>query len=222
MKLSFLLSFFALIFCTFITAQNQPVKLPDIAKVDSVRVAKRMASPSDSVRKIQFIIIEQGDTIRGALQDSASVAAGIRDKIQQETSQASNNTFLLYQQFSKSKGLLEYNKVYRRVTGQNYTDFTWSTMKTPYLGKWQMSGQGITSHLLTVGEDAKAIRDTGTPKYSGTFRILAQTRVELVNYLANGTVITFDFVARNQVTQGGQVFTQEVFMSTDGKYFLVK
>jgi hypothetical protein len=81
MKISFLLSFFALFFCTFIAAQNQPVKLPDISKVDSVRVTKRMASPSDSVRKIQFVVIEQGDTIRGALQDSASLAVAIRDKI---------------------------------------------------------------------------------------------------------------------------------------------
>ncbi len=222
MKIQFFLSFFALFFCAILNGQNQPVKLPDITKVDSVRVIKRKESPSDTFRKIQFIVIEQGDTTRGKLQDSLSLAQAIRDKIQDENSRASNNTFLLYQQFSKEKGVLEYGKMYRRVTGQNYTDFTWSTMKTPYLGKWQMSGQGITSHLLTVGEDAKAIRDTGTPKYSGTFRILAQTRVELVNYLANGTVITFDFVARNQVTQGGQVFTQEVFMSTDGKYFLVK
>jgi hypothetical protein len=222
MKISFLLSFFTLFFFTFIAAQNQPVKLPDISKVDSVRVTKRMASPSDTVRKVQFITIEQGDTIRGALQDSASLAIAIRDKIQQENSQASNNTYLLYTQFTKAKGLLEYNKVYRRVTGQNYTDFTWSTMKTPYLGQWQMSGQGITSHVLTVGEDAKAIRNTGSPKYSGTFRILAPSRFELVNYLANGTVITFDFVTRNQLSQGGQTFTQEVFMSTDGRFFMVK
>jgi hypothetical protein len=205
-----------------VCAEAQNIKLPDINKVDSVRVIKRYAAPGDSVRKIQFVTIEQGDTTRGALQDSAALVQAIRDKISQENSQASNNTYLLYQQFTKAKGVLEYGKMYERVARQKYTDWTWSTQKTPYLGKWQMSGQGITAHVLTVSEDAKAIRDTGTPKYSGTFRILAQTRVELVNYLANNAVITFDFVARNQVSQGGQTFTQEVFMSTDGKYFLLK
>lgn len=197
-------------------------KLPDISTVDSVRVVKRFAAPGDSVRKIQFVTIEAGDTIRGALQDSAVLAQAIRDKIEAENSQASNNTYLLYQQFTKAKGVFEYGKMYQRITRQTYTDFTWSTKKAPYLGKWQFSGKGVTAHILTVGEDAKAIRDTGTPKYSGTFRILAPTRVELVNYLANGTVITFDFVARNQVVRNGQTFTQEVFMATDGQYFFVK
>jgi len=217
----FILFNFAIMLAFSATGQVQ-VKLPDIATIDSVRVIKRFATPGDSVRKIQFVTIEAGDTIRGALQDSAALAQAIRDKIQAENSQASNNTYLLYQQFSKAKGVLEYGKTYQRVTRQTYTEYTWSTQKAPYLGKWQFSGKGVTSHVLTVGEDAKAIRDTGTPKYSGKFQILAPTRVELVNYLANGTVITFDFVARNQVSQGGQTFTQEVFMSTDGQYFLVK
>lgn len=195
------------------------IKLPDINRVDSVRVLKRFAAPGDTVRKIQFITLEAGgDTIRGALQDSALLVAAIRDRINQENSQASNNTFLLYQQFSKAKGVLEYGKMYRRVASQSYTDWTWSTQKTPYLGKWQLSGQGITSHVLTVSEDAKAVRDTGTPKYSGRIEILAQTRVQLVNYFAANTTVVFDFVARNQLGNT----TQEVFMSTDGKYFLVK
>lgn len=215
----FTLFIFACLMAFMAAAQ---AKLPDISTVDSVRVIKRFAAPGDSVRKIQFVTIEGGDTIRGALQDSAVLAQAIRDKIEAENSQASNNTYLLYQQFTKAKGVLEYGKMYQRITRQTYTDFTWSTKKAPYLGKWQFSGKGVTAHVLTVGEDAKAIRDTGTPRYSGTFRILAPTRVELVNYLANGTVITFDFVARNQVSQGGQTFTQEVFMSTDGQYFFVK
>lgn len=214
--------FILAIFMAFIATGQTPVKLPDIATVDSVRVIKRFAAPGDTIRKIQFVTIEKGDTIRGALQDSASIAQAIRDKIEAENSQAANNTYLLYQQFSKAKGVLEYGKMYQRVTRQSYTDWTWSTKKAPYLGKWQFSGKGVTAHILTVGEDAKAIRDTGTPKYSGTFRILAPTRVELVNYLTNGSVITFDFVTRNQFQSQGQVITQEVFMSTNGEYFLVK
>lgn len=208
------------IFCFALTcAAIGQVKLPDINRVDSVRVLKRFSTPGDTVRKVQFITLEAGgDTIRGALQDSATLVAAIRDRINQENSQASNNTFLLYQQFSKAKGVLEYGKMYKRVSNQRYTDWTWSTQKTPYLGKWQLSGQGIASHILTVSEDAKAIRDVGTPKYSGRIEILAATRVQLVNYFAANTVVVFDFVARNQF----QNVTQEVFMSTDGKYFLVK
>lgn len=215
----FLFSMVMLFFCTISHAQ---VKLPDISRVDSVRVVKRFASASDTVRKVQFITIESGDTIRGSLQDSAALALSIRDKIAAENSQASNNTYLLYQQLVKAKGVLEYNKMYKRVTGQNYTDYSWASMKTPYLGKWQFSGQGVTSHVFTVTEDAKAIRGSGTPKYSGRIEILAQTRVQLVNYLAANTTIVFDFVTRNEFTQGGQRYTQEVFMSTDGKYFIVK
>ena len=215
----FLFCLVMLLFCTISHAQ---LKLPDINKVDSVRVVKRWASPLDSVRKVQFVTIEGGDTIRGALQDSAALAILIRDKIAAENSQASNNTYLLYQQLVKAKGVLEYNKMYKRVTGQNYTDYSWASMKIPYLGKWQFSGQGVTSHVFTVTEDAKAIRDTGTPKYSGRIEILAQTRIQLVNYLAANTTIVFDFVTRNEFTQGGQRYTQEVFMSTDGKYFIVK
>lgn len=194
------------------------VKLPNLEGLDSVRVVKRLVQ-GDSVRRIQFITIStSGDTVRSALQDSAALVSAIRDKINKENSQASNNTYLLFQQFSRAKGVAEYGKMYQRVARQTYTDWTWSTQKNPYLGKWQLSGQGVTAHVLTVSEDAKAIRDSGNPKYNGKLEILASNRVQLVNYFAANTVVVFDFVARNQSQNG----TQEVFMSTDGKYFLVK
>lgn len=221
MKAILLMLFTAISFAAF-----SQVKLPDITKLDSVRIVKKKVSPTDSIRKVQFIAVECAgggcDTIRGSFQDSLSLAAAVREKINQENSLASDNTFRLYQQFAKTKGVGEYSKLYRRITNQNYTDYTWSTMKAPYLGQWQFSGQGVTSHVFTVAEDAKAIRDQGTPKYSGKINILAQTRLELVNYLTNNSTIVFDFVARNQVELGGQRYTQEVFMSTDGKYFIVK
>lgn len=218
------ITFFMLLL--LVSSSFSQVKLPDITKLDSVRIVKKKVNAQDTIRKVQFIAVECSsggcDTIRGSFQDSLSLAIAVREKINQENSLASDNTFRLYQQFSKAKGVSEYSKLYKRITGQNYTDYTWSTMKAPYLGQWQFSGQGVTSHILTVGEDAKAIRDTGTPKYSGRIEILAQTRIQLVNYLANNTTIVFDFVARNEFTQGGQRFTQEVFMSSDGKYFIVK
>ena len=210
------------LFALVLNAQNQQVKLPDVFKVDSVRIVKKTVTPGEP-RKIQYISIEQGDTVRSALQDSAALANLVAQTINEENQKAANNTYLLYQSFTKSKGVDQYNKLFRRITGQNYRDFLWSLQKTPYLGQWQLSGIGIDSHVLTVTDDAKATRNTGTPKYTGKFAVLSVgSRVQLINYLKANETLTFDFVGRNQFTQNGQQITQEMFMSTNGQYFLLK
>lgn len=196
------------------------VKLPDIGKIDSVRIVHRKTGDGP---KIQYVSIESGDTVRSALQDSAALASLLVETIAAENAKAANNTFLLYQQFTKAKGTQEYNKMFRRVAGVSYPDYVWSSAKTPYLGGWNLSGQGITAHVFTVTEDARATRSQGVPRYAGKFQVLAPgTRVQLVNYLKPDETITFDFVGRNTVTQGGQQLVQDVFMSTDGLYFLYR
>ena len=206
----------------FSATAQEVVELPDPTTLDSSRIIKKLV-PGETVRRIQFVYISsKGDTTRTRLFDSLTTISKIRESIFQQNNLSANNTYLLYQQFSKAKGVGIYGKLHKRISGQDYTDYTWSVLKTMALGTWQFSGVGITTHLFAVDENANAARTQGTPNYSGKIRIHSDNRVELVNYIPGKPSIVLDFVTRQEVVSGGQKITQNVFMSTDGQYFAVK
>lgn len=219
-------AFFASIFFMFIgvIVFSQGAELPSLTDVDSIRVQKRKLSPSDTTRAIRiFSISFRGATNADSLkhkkdeipfQDSTIVANTLKVRIWEENNRSANNTYLLYQQLTKSKGIDQYNKLYKRVTGQNYFEWTWTQYSAQYVGTWNVYGQGITAHQMQVNSTAQAERQTGTPKYKGNFRILSDNRIELVGYFKAGESVVFDFVTKNG--------NAAVFMSTDGKFWIEK
>lgn len=223
MKSLFFISLLLLSISLF--GQVQPSDLPDIAKVYSVKVDKKKINIQDTVKKVRLIpryLEPKSDgsvdtlTAKGVYLDSLGVANAVLQKILETNAAAAEATRQWFGSLSVAPGLANYNGIYKDITGQSIYAQTWAIYGSSYVGNWRLAvansntGETIAAHNLTIAADGKAKRGTGTPNYSGQLQVNAPNSIQLVNYFATGQVNVFHQVGAN------------IFISTDGRFFLIK
>ncbi len=198
-------------------SQNpEPARLPDLERIDTMRIQKGKVRPTDTLVSLRFITVDvQGDSVRGKWQDSAAVVESMLFTVWEEQNKLSAITNELWKSLRKTRGVDIYSRQIRRTTNRTYTEITFDRFGKNFLGTWRISINGQV-HTATVeaNRDVRRTNAQALPvnqRFVGKFGIMCETRIMLERY-TGAENITLDKIQGTEIFQSpdGRVLAQKI------------